>query len=329
MSGAIQLRVWKIISLLFFGCACAFLGYQFKSTENTSSKAIRENTSQYKFISPLLAVSRPDPSVPTGGYDRLSKEVASYISDRKKTGLIDSASVYLINYTQSGSFAINEDEGYNPASLMKVVIMMTYFKQAENTPRLLESTLLYSPALDQALKATPYDTQSVLVPNKSYSVQTLIDKMIIDSDNGAMNLLLAAMSDAHMQETYTALGIRGPQAGTPYTISAKDYSFFFRVLYNATYLSRDYSEKALSILSQARYKDGLVAGLSQSTIVAHKFGEHVNAVAGQVDTFELHDCGIVYQNDDTFLLCVMTKGKQLTDLSDTIAIITKMVSKGR
>ena len=60
-----------------------------------------------------------------------------------------------------------------------------------------------------------------------------------------------------------------------YFISAKNYSLFFRVLYNATYLSREMSEKALGLLSKTVFRDGLTAKLPSSVVVSHKFGEWV------------------------------------------------------
>lgn len=323
-------EILTALSFVLFGTACFFLGYRLKPAEFVSSHAIRENTDAYRFISPLLAVGRPDAGTPSPQYAKLAAAVKSYIGSREKSGLLDDASVYLINYTKEGSFALNENASYDPASLMKIAIMIAYFKREEKGQGSLQDRLTYSSALSQALAGAAFDTPSELKVGESYSVDTLINDMIIDSDNGAMNLLLAGIPDQSMEEMYAELGIKGPEANVPYVISAKDYSLFFRILYNATYLTRADSEKALSILSQATFKDGLVAGLPRGTTVAHKFGEHVTPdSAGNPASFELHDCGIVYEHNDRYLLCVMTKGKTLSDLSDTIAGIAKMVSAGR
>jgi hypothetical protein len=82
----------------------------------------------------------------------------------------------------------------------------------------------------------------------------------------------------------------------------------FRILYNATYLSRDYSEKALQVLSQSSFTQGIVSGVPSSTVVAHKLG--LVGIAPDnvtVTEHELHDCGIVYAQNP-YVLCVMTRG---------------------
>jgi len=76
-------------------------------------------------------------------------------------------------------------------------------------------------------------------------------------------------------------------------------------LFNATYLNKELSEKALEILSKINYKDGLIAGLPNDIQVSHKFGI-TSTNKGGVSKKELHDCGIVY-TDTPYLICVMTK----------------------
>lgn len=105
-----------------------------------------------------------------------------------------------------------------------------------------------------------------------------------------------------------------------YFITVKDYVSFFRVLYNSTYLDRTLSEKALELLSKSEYQDGLEAGVPEEVRVAHKFGERKFEETGER---QLHDCGIVYHPIRPFLMCVMTKGKSLNDLSSVIAALTK------
>ena len=111
------------------------------------------------------------------------------------------------------------------------------------------------------------------------------------------------------------------------TLTAREYARFFRLLYNATYLDEDLSEKALSLLSQSTYKRGLVAGVKKDLPVAHKFGLHTHInPAGEVIGRQLHDCGIIY-DDDPYILCVMTKSNtvNLQDLEQVISSISKRI----
>ena len=249
----------------------------------------------------------------------------STIARDKKSGTLSDASVYFINYGKSGSFAINQNAPYYPASLLKVIIMVAYLKEADANPAVMQQQFTYTQAIAQ-VETIPYEAPSELTVGISYTAQQLVDKMIIDSDNGAMGTLLANIPDAKIEQVFSDLGIPGPTGdGSTYEISANDYSLFFRVLYNATYLSRASSEEALSLLSQATFKDGLVSGMPAGTLVAHKFGEHVTGTGADITSVELHDCGIVYVPNGPYLLCVMTKGPTLGNLETAIAGISKLV----
>ena len=302
------------------------LGYQVKPTEVLSTKSVRENTNQYTFIHPLLAVNSLNPEKPSPAYIDLNKKVQSFIANQVASAGLRTASVYLINYGKNnGSFAINENESYAPASLLKVVVLVAYLKKSDENLSILNQQFVYAESIDHALETTPFDTPTELKVGSAYSVSTLLEKMIVDSDNGAMDLLLSHIEDAYLTQVYTDLGLAGPKINSVYTISIKDYSLFFRVLYNSSYLSRESSEKALSILSKTTFNDGIVKGLPSDIVVAHKYGEHVNGTGDQIDSIELHDCGIIYNKSGPYMLCVMTKGKTLASLSDTIGGISKII----
>jgi beta-lactamase class A len=306
-------------------CGGIAIGYFVKPPEILTPKPLRDNSGNYQFIHPLLAVGRSD-AAPTAGYEKLSEQVSDYILSMKNKGTIDTASVYYINYPNAGTFTINPTEQYEPASLMKVVIMVAYLKKSENEPGLLEQKYKYDASIESVVEANDFNAKSSLVVGKSYTVESLINSMIVDSDNGAANVLLANISDSYLDRVYDALGIKRPEVGPGYTISTKDYSLFFRILYNATYLSAENSENALSILSKATFTDGLVAGLPAGTVLSHKFGEHIIAANGGVAGVELHDCGIAYDKSGPSLICIMTKGKTLEGDSEVIAGITKIIT---
>lgn len=320
-------RFPRVILWLMAGAILGFFGgYFLKPTVvSGNSQAIRDHGTEYRFIHPLLAVGRSDMDIPSQQYVPLARSIQKFIDNQKAKGNLDTASVYFINYDKGGSIMLNGDQAYAPASLLKVVIMVAYLKKGDTNPEVLNARLVYEPSLAQALEKVPFDSPSNLVVGHAYDVGSLIDSMIIDSDNGAMNLLLANIDDAYLNHVYADLGLKTPSTDSSYTISAKEYSLFFRILYNGTYLSDASSEKALSILSKATFADGLVAGLPPGTVVAHKFGEHVNGSDGHVDSMELHDCGIVYDTRGSYLLCVMTKGKDLNTLKQTIAQISELV----
>lgn len=322
----IEWKRWRIAALCAFSAVVGFgIGYAARRPSVASTQSVREHDDSYTFIHPLLAVNRSNMDRPSSEYAGLTHDVEAYIASAKRAGMLSDASVNFIQYGKSGSFTYNADAAYYPASLLKVVIMVAYYKKSETDPAILDRQLAYT--LDmQSVPSVPHEAPSMLAPGRSYSTSYLIERMIVDSDNGAMEVLHENIGDAYLDKVFASLGIPGPTGdGTAYTISSMDYSLFFRVLYNATYLSRENSEKALALLSKVTFKDGLLAGMPPESVVAHKFGEHVEGEGDAVSAVELHDCGIAYVDGGPYLLCVMTKGRSLENLEKGIAGISRLV----
>jgi beta-lactamase class A len=107
-------------------------------------------------------------------------------------------------------------------------------------------------------------------------------------------------------------------------MSPKEYARFLVALQTASYLDPVFSEKALSLLEQSDFKQGLAANLPRNIKVAHKFGER-----GYLDndTLQLHDCGIIYHPSSPYILCVMTRGTNIRDQTNAIASISSAVFK--
>ncbi len=290
-----------------------------------SVKPLREGTSGHKFINPLLACDLPE-AKNIDEYSGLEKNINAIVEQKKSEHAVNDVSLYLI---RNGLWVgINENVKYEPASMLKVVLMIAYLKQKEEHPDLFEQKLLYTTAIKHISDQIPFQASSSLAVNEKYLVSDLINKMIIESDNTAMYMLLSGIDENSLNDVYTDLGISTPDNTGVYKISAKTYSLFFRILYNATYLDRNDSEFALSLLSKSHFEDGIVAGLPKGTLVSHKYGERaVTEANGSISGVELHDCGFIYppSGDKPYFLCVMTKGDSLDGVKGAISDISSYV----
>lgn len=287
---------------------------------------IRAPHGEYKMIQPLLACDFPS-DVTSNQLHVLKTQLENDISDAAKNDKSINASVYLRPVNSGGSLGINEEKLYNPASMFKVVLMMTYARIAETHPDLFDKKLTMTDAIWSEEGVGNYYGTSSLIIGESYRVGDLIDTMIINSDNGAKDLLLKNIPTDELFRTLKDFGLEASKSETnDLMMSPKDISLFFRTLYSATYLDNLHSEVALEILSRTTFKDGLVAGLPYGTLVAHKYGEFVDSSkSGNVDRLELHDCGIVYAPGNTYYLCVMTEGGTHEKLAKLISAISQHV----
>lgn len=248
--------------------------------------------------------------------NRLTEDIVS-------SGKASSVAVYYRDLNNGPWLGVNESDAYLPASLLKVPVMIAYFKAAETDPAILSQKIRF----ENPIEAPDGGVQTIqpsqnLEVGKEYTAEDLIERTIMYSDNQAVQLLYQHIDPKFIFDVYHRIGvdskaIEGPGA----VLSPREYSAFFRVLYNASYLNREMSEKALGILTRVEQKQGLVSGVPAGTAVAHKFGE-----AGyQDDLLQYHDCGIVYHPKRHYLLCIMTQGKDVKKLETTIQDLSRFV----
>jgi beta-lactamase class A len=293
----------------------------FKSVGIREASGTEVRLSGYRFINPLLECEQSVEDLETllhGFKDVIRTIVQTHIN----SGDVSVAAVYFRDLNDGPWFGVNEDTQFSPASLLKIPVLMAYLKQADTDPTLLAKVITYQEPVD-------YDKDQTIVPKmkveigKKYTIEQLLDYMTEDSSNNATYFLYTYVDKRITDQVYTDLNLT-PPTGTvdSYTISVRGYSSFFRYLFNASYLTRQMSERALNMMSQSSYSDGLVAGVPRSVVISHKFGERYFENTGER---QLHDCGIIYYPKNPYLLCVMTRGKDISLLSKTIADISRHV----
>jgi beta-lactamase class A len=302
--------------------------YALYPQQSQQQKALRESdvasSTGYEFTDPLLTVT-------SGGansteYSQLQSQIQTYINSQER-GALSSASVRFADIESQEGFTINPDEQYDPASLTKIPLAMAYYSLAESDPSVLSQTIHYSgtPDLDADEQV---ESPTQLTPGKPYTVEEMIEHMIKYSDNNAEQLLADHLSQIGQLEVLSTLfddlGVKN-DTSNPDDTTVGSYSLFLRVLFNATYLDRDYSEKLLQLLSQSDFTQGISAGVPSSILVAQKFGDaRIPNAQGQQVGAELQDCGIVYYPDHPYILCVMTKGGTIANLERVITTISQM-----
>lgn len=255
--------------------------------------------------------------------DPIERDIKEFIAGREREGEVKTVSAYFRLLNSGRWFAVNKDERYSPASLLKVPIMMSYFKQAEDNPEILQERLQYDGTFGSD-EQTTIPAERRVQKGTSYTIGSLIEKMILDSNNVAKDMLEMNLSKDFVSHIYLEMNVQDPYGKSGDYMSVAEYPFFLRVLYNSTYLSQAYSEKALELLSRSGFKEGLPAKLPSDIQVAHKFGYRV------LDTgaAELHDCGIIYYPEHPYLLCIMTKGYAYEPLLHIVQDLSELTHKG-
>jgi beta-lactamase class A len=291
---------------------------QFDENENVEYRA-----GGYKFISPLLECDTGE-KINQGQTAALKQKLNKLITERIESKESSDIAVYFRDLQNGPWLGINEDAKFVPASLMKVPVMIAYYKLAESNPQILEKKIRAEEPAEESF-AQFYMSPEKIEAGKEYPTEELIHRMIAYSDNDALTLLLQNIDQQFLLRSYTDLGVIIPGAkDLDDELTVREYSSFFRILYNASYLEPEYSERALQALSQSKFKKGIAAGLPENISVAHKFGERFALGENQTEK-QLHDCGIVYDPDHPYLVCVMSKGDDFEKLAKTIQEISRTI----
>ena len=303
------------------GIAAVF-GYQFLCKQFIPDEPLsKAKHCTFRYVNP----GRCEPNVAPKKreYVRLHNDLLAYFTAQRESGIITDAAVYFRDLENGPSISINSQSNFIPASLLKLPLLITYYKKAESDPKLLQQKVTVPKDVDTLIQDIVPKKRAE--PGKTYTVDQLLNLLITQSDNVSWKVLLNHLRQHYSEEDFVStlsdLGIVDPrkQSDQEY-ITVQSYAAIFRSLYNSSYLSIPMSDKALQLLTQSEYKNGLIPGIPNSITVAHKFGEQHNGTEQQ-----LHDCGIVYDPDDPYILCVMTRGFAIKDLEPVIQEVSRRV----
>lgn len=325
----------KKIPLYFFLIAGGLLCLIIYHLENTADEARQEmqavasaqsqqqqavqltqmRLQEYELTKPLLMT---ESNAESKNLKELKRDLNFEINQLRQNGTINDASVYVGRLNDDEWTSVNNNSEYSPGSIIKVAAMITYLKMSEANPALLNKEFLFR----GRRKGVPQQTfnDDPMVPGKKYSAKELLSRVIVNSDNDATLFINESLDIAVFKRVFTDLGIDEPDVHDPkYKISVTDVSKFMRVLYNATYLNKENSEYALSLLSRTSFTKGIVSGLPSDVKVAHKFGETGNPAEAQ-----LHETAIVYINNNPYLITIMTRGKNVQLLPGALGELSKI-----
>ena len=100
----------------------------------------------FQFIKPLLYA---EPSCESEELQSCKNQINQVINSNKTQGNINTASVYLREFSQAQWISINEDELYSPGSLLKVPELIAFYKMNEINPGYLDKVIHYDTKINK------------------------------------------------------------------------------------------------------------------------------------------------------------------------------------
>lgn len=309
--------------LVTLGAIAGYLA-ALESHHHPLSAEVRLDNTEYTYINPLLDYQNESNPLLRGAINDLEETLKAYFDDMTAAKKVRSVSLYYRDLNNGPWFSVNSDIEFTPASLLKIPLLITYLKLSEVDPAIMEASIPYNEPLTDVPDHNLTDTPSSITVGKTYTVRQLLETMIIESDNTATILLQQHIDIDVAERVFTDFGVSLPEMQNPRAsnIEPREYASFLRILYNSTYLSRDNSEYALSLMAQSNFVDGIKAGVPENVNVSNKFGVFL----GTDGTKQLHDCGIVYDPlVNPYVLCIMTTGTDYSEMAQVIKGATKII----
>lgn len=314
-----------IIALLIFIAGTAFghiIATFWNPYGHSHSAHHHSHMSGFRYTNPLLdcEISAEE------NHDRELKpfkyKVKEFIEQAKAQQRAESVSVYFRDLDNGTSFGVNSRQKFSPASLMKVPVMMGYLKKAEADPAILKQVMVFDGKEDWNAMQNLKPAQTI-VAGKEYTVDDLISRMMKYSDNNAWSVLFKNIGPGYLDRILSEIHVDYDPSKSENFMSVKAYASFYRVLYNASYLSRPMSEKALEYLASSDFNQGIMAGVPAGTTVVTKFGERI--LDERPEMKQLHEFGIVYYKKHPYLLGIMTQGRDFKSLTEVLRDISRLI----
>jgi len=240
-------------------------------------------------------------------------------------GEVKDIALYFRDLKSGAWVAINKDEKFITASLLKVPLMMECLESVQSHPGLSKKRLRFTGGEDWTSQQN-IKPRKTLEPGKAYTVDELVYRMIAYSDNNATQLLLEEFPTDSLCRFLADHNVDYVKDQEGFKMSLDTYSQFFEGLYDQSLLNTAMSKKALSYLAAEDFPQGMHAAVPSNVVVESKFGEKIlKDESGNVLSTQLHEVGIILDGDRPFLLGIMTHGDDLTVLEKVIRDISRDV----
>lgn len=287
--------------------------YTNQSKEKPINKGYVEESSNPRILSVSSAVdpNATPPPVKQKPLNSAEAETAlkEYILNKQGT-----YSFYIKNLSSQHETSLNENLEYYAASLYKVPLAITVLDKIENS----EITL------DQQVELLPEHIEegSGTIQNETvgakFSVETLLSRLLKESDNVAQNMLFSIVPEIEIAKIYSAEISRGEfphqNIGTP-----KEIAKVFEDLYNQKYLDKNNTDLIISTMVNTSFDDRVHLGISPDVSFAHKIGNWP-------EEGSWHDCGVIF-NDKAAVICIMSKDTSFEDFADVATKIGSYVEE--
>lgn len=247
--------------------------------------------SKLNIFKPETIVIGPNKDNPNAALEEKANEAISLFKETT-SNLTGAYRLCVVDLDSGFSYGIDEKKTMEAASLIKLPVFATLYKESEEGKINLETKY--------TLKASDKRTGSGSLYGKPdgtvFTYRELAKYMGQQSDNTAFNIFRNILGDATIETEAKNIGMLSTSVGKNET-SPYDIGTFYLKLWKGEIVSIKNRDEILNYLTNTIYEDWIPKGIP-GVRVAHKFGREVNVT---------NDAGIVYA-DKPFVLVLMSEG---------------------
>lgn len=218
--------------------------------------------------------------------------------------------IYFQNLENKNFFEINGNGKFEAASLVKLPVILTLFREADEG-RIDLDTVYKLKAGDKRDGAGSLVGKPV---GFEITYREMAELMGKQSDNTAFYILSRILGAEKIQAEIDTLGMDNTSF-TEQETTPMDIGLFFRKLYGENIVSEKGKEEILSFLTETIWEDRIPAGVPKEIRVAHKIGTLPGVIS---------DAGIVFA-PKPFILVILTQEANEIEAKKALPEITKKI----
>jgi len=265
-----------------------------------------------KILGPQVVITQvltptPPSVTPTPKFEKEEAQIKKLNTDLKGT-----YGVYVQDLITGESYGVNTDKIFTAASLTKLPVLLTLYREAEAGNLNLDTKYSLKTA-DKRVGAgnLQYKSAGTLI-----TYRQMAELMGQQSDNTAFHILSEILGSQKIQRIIDDLGMKQTSFGKNET-SPTDMGKLFYQLFRENLLVRDDRDELLSFLTKTIWEDRIPAGIPKEIRVAHKIGTEVGVIS---------DAGIVFSKEP-FILVILSEGVVEKEAKEILPKIAALVYK--
>ena len=263
-----------------------------------------------KFYKPAVVVSKKFPErepspTPTPKFEKEKEAVSQMLLP-----LRGEYGIYFEDIESGGSFSINGKNKFQSASLNKLPVMLTLYREA-GAGRMKLDTVYKLQVTDKRNGAGSLQYKPA---GFEISFRQMAELMGKQSDNTAFNILSNLLGNEKIQAVIKQLGMSSTSFAD-WESTPEDIGLFFRKLYKEKIVTGKDKEEILSFLTDTIWEDRIPAGLPKEIKVAHKIGTEIGVIS---------DAGIIFSTKP-YILVIMSQDVNEIEAKKVLPEISKKI----